>query len=736
MKRLGIGYPRTRPQDLGSTASAPDFTTAAQDRRSGQTFFRLLVGVWTSVSLLSILVFNRSISDITLSTGAIVCILIGALSTLLFEATLIVLVIAFLKMLLSYKSSFVRALASLLLVCSGTLLSIFLLSILVSWNLFVHRLGFIRLSAVVSTLSDFPSTALFLTAREVRVLLAGLLIAAACSAVAIFVAPHFSPGEVKRLGRVLAVAGLSSVLFLRTLPVSVLGEPMAGLTKTLFELQLFPSATLLWGPVWYYDPTPLPPLRSALKSRYGLETFATRIDREERRQNILVFAIEALRADEVNHRVDGREVLPTIDHLAEQGIRFSHAYATGNESLYSMTSVISGLYPLKFDHRDRYDSIDYPLLRIYDLLSPVYSTAFVSSANEHWQNMIAISQSPNLDYFFHSSLFGGMALPIPAADSGAALALAKGQLHGGNVDDATTTDHLQHWLQSTLDRDPQRPFFAMVSYQASHYPYEQGFHVSRVFIPDDLAPAEEASLAFFNYPRELRERMRNRYWNSLSYIDGLVASTLHFLEERGVLENTIIVIFGDHGEMFHENGTVTHASRLYNKTLHVALVVSGADKYPHGEYSAPVSLVDLGPLILDLASLPSYDGFQGRVPPGLSTLHPTAAEQFHPSFCTTQNIVYEDSVIVGAWKYIADHLGTEERLYNLDKDPLEVENLAAAHDLSTLQRCLRETLHDFRMNEFAYYASPQLKSSFFPPRYELSAVWCAPTVFAAADTTS
>jgi arylsulfatase A-like enzyme len=385
-----------------------------------------------------------------------------------------------------------------------------------------------------------------------------------------------------------------------------------------------------------------------------------------------------------------------------------------------MTSIISGLHPLKARERDRFTDIDYPLLRIPDLLSPVYHTAFVSSSNENWQHMVNISRSPHLEYFLDAERYDGKVVPPDRADSGFYKEVAEGHLRTGTLDDATTTKQLHRWLRKKLSKGKERPFYAMVSYQTSHYPHEQGFEIPPMFTPTTFTEQERATFSFIFYPPSVTGRMWNRYWNSLAYIDGQIAATLDLLKENGVLDNSIILIHGDHGELFNENGIVTHAAGLSDKTLHVPLILSGARDVPPGEYREPVSLLDLGPMLLDLAGMPPHSGFQGTVPPGLRDSSGRDSVEKRPVFSTVQNIAFEDSVLVGRWKYVEQSQGAYANLYDLRSDPLEKGNLD--HRYPEINECLRETLHEFRRNQIAYYSNTALKAEYFPPRHGLARI--------------
>ena len=341
--------------------------------------------------------------------------------------------------------------------------------------------------------------------------------------------------------------------------------------------------------------------------------------------------------------------------------------------------------------------------------------------------MVNISRSPRLEEFFDAETYDGKALAPDRADTGFYEEVAKGHLRTGSLDDATTTQHLHRWLQAKLDQGDGRPFYAMVSYQTSHYPYEQGFEIPAVFTPNTFSKEELAKFSFVYYPPSATARMKNRYWNSLAYIDTQIAATLELLRQRNALDNTIVIVHGDHGELFWENGKVTHAAQLRDNTLHIGLVLWGAKDVPVGEYPEPMSLLDIGPMLLDLADMPPYAGFQGSTPPGLRQFDERVAAQNRPVFATVQNLAFEESVLVGTWKYVEQADRAYAALYNLSADPQERVNLDSRYP--KVSECLRTTLREFRRNQFAYYASTALKAQYFPPRPRLARVLACELAF-------
>jgi hypothetical protein len=617
----------------------------------------------------------------------------------------------------SSRPGFWFARAALLLFCWILVASLLFVSF-VSWTLFAFHNGFMTRGSLTSTLVDFSSISPFFSFREFITLMMGLAAAAAAATTLLAKAPAVSGSQLRGMAMVLAVGLLILTLSFHQVPNRVMGRDSSEQVKGIVRAQLLPTATLVWAPLLLGRPYSDTSIALPLTPAYGFNAYATRVDRKHPRPNFLVFAVEALRAGEESRVIGSRFVMPTVHRLARDGVNFTRAYASANESAYSMTSVISGLHPLKTAERDSFSGVDYPMMRIHDLLSLAYHTAFVSSSNEKWQNMVTISHSPRLDLFFDANRHKGKTLPPDRIDGGFYDAVAHGHLKTGTLDDATTTQRLLDWLQQTLTDGSGRPFYAMVSYQASHYPYEQGFEIPGVFTPRTFTELESKSFSFVYYPESATERMRNRYWNSLAYIDGQIAATVDFLRQRNALDDTVIIVFGDHGELFRENGEVTHAGRLRDRTLNVPLVLHGVKGLPTGEYTQPVSLLDLAPMVVDLAGLPPYEGFQGTVPPGLRDPTQRTAVTNRPVFATVQNFVQEDSVQVSRWKYIEQSSSAYAYLFDLQTDPLEKQNVARANP--DIGKCLRETLQEFRHRQFGYYANATLKASFFPPRHDLA----------------
>ena len=89
-----------------------------------------------------------------------------------------------------------------------------------------------------------------------------------------------------------------------------------------------------------------------------------------------------------------------------------------------------------------------------------------------------------------------------------------------------------------------------------------------------------------------------------------------------------------------------------------------------------------------------------------------------PVFSTGQNLDFEDSVIVGRWKFLEKEEGDDQRLYDLELDPMETRDRFSENP--NVARCLAATLHQFRNNQLAFYSNRALKTQYFPPQYSLA----------------
>jgi arylsulfatase A-like enzyme len=168
------------------------------------------------------------------------------------------------------------------------------------------------------------------------------------------------------------------------------------------------------------------------------------------------------------------------------------------------------------------------------------------------------------------------------------------------------------------------------------------------------------------------------YWAVVTFLDSETGRISQALKDAGCYGETIIVATSDHGDMLGGHGLATKGvGTPYEEVYNVPLIVRVPGMRSGEDTEHRVSLVDVGPTLLDLCGARPLDACQGR------SLRPVLV--YGQRFVYTQRIVWH-----GDWKYVFSPGGRDE-LYNLDQDPHERTNLATdpTHRGTLMEMCKR-----------------------------------------------
>jgi len=262
-----------------------------------------------------------------------------------------------------------------------------------------------------------------------------------------------------------------------------------------------------------------------------------------------------------------------------------------------------------------------------------------------------------------------------------------------------------------IDDHQGKPFFLYLHFHAPHAPYRPPF--------SDMWATYPGLEAFDSYGSVLKWLYRA----TVHYTDRYVETVVKALEERGLLENTHILLTADHGENqevrvygeneigpAYEGAFHDHGATLYNDEIRVPLVIRSPERTEGHAYSTFVSGLDIGPTLLERAGLaiPSWCT-------GIS-LQSAIESQLEPSgtrVLVTEGFESRAILVQDRWKYIREYVPTEKRLYpphryelvaaevfseeqlyDIRMDPLERKNLVGnSVQLAVMRKAFRTAFH-------------------------------------------
>jgi len=379
--------------------------------------------------------------------------------------------------------------------------------------------------------------------------------------------------------------------------------------------------------------------------------------RSERPLNVLLITLDTTRADRLGCYGYSLAKTPVLDRLARQGVLFERAYAPVPLTLPSHASMLTGLYPPEHGlHNNGQAALPKGL--------PTLATELQAAGYETGAFVAAFV----LDHKF------GLQRGFETYDDD--LSRSDHSLHGHHQyrDGSLVIDAALEWLRPRSQSG--KPFFCWVHLFDPHFPY--------------LAHEDRFGNQFADRP----------YDAELAYVDEQLDWLISTLEESGALDDTVIVVVGDHGESLGEHGELSHSMTVYDATLRVPLlVVCPKEGRPGHRVAEPVSLVDLTPTLLDQLGQKPIANASGRslrsaLRGETLPLLPCYAETDEPYHAAHWSPLR--ALITSKWKYIRS---PRPELYDLIADPPELRNLAT--EMSEQVQELEEELAAWeeRMNE-------------------------------------
>lgn len=423
-------------------------------------------------------------------------------------------------------------------------------------------------------------------------------------------------------------------------------------------------------------------------------------------RNLVLISVDALRADHVGAYGYERPTTPFLDSLAADSVVFERAWAPSSFTLQSVSSLLTGRLPtsggsvsLEAQPHESAETLA-RLFRAADFRTGVFSNQFLLGSRGFTRGFesIRIFDAP------------------------------PGQ------PEQTARELTDNVLQFIDDYAGER-FMVYTHYVQPHQPYAPpaetasilGVDSSDVSVMEIIAEIDAGERVSPADPRI--EQLKARYDAEIAAVDAAIEALVDGLTERGLAENTVVIVTGSQGQEFLEHGYLDHAWTLFEELLRVPLILRAPGLFEPQRIEQPVSTIDIYPTLVELFGLDlDVEAWQ---PDGSSLVsdsldirvldEPRIAELVIRERCVLR------AIVLAEWKYIAEYVPcpverrgeiftgyidlvraiaageveapsiwgevVNERLFNLGDDPGETTNVldAEAEQLAYL----RERLADY-----------------------------------------
>ncbi|TAM41265.1 DUF4976 domain-containing protein [bacterium] len=378
--------------------------------------------------------------------------------------------------------------------------------------------------------------------------------------------------------------------------------------------------------------------------------------------NVILITIDALRPDHLGCYGYKRATSPNIDSLAKEGVIFMQSISQASVTCVSLPSLFTSVYPTRLGIVDQAEDIK------KEFRSPCFTEVL---KGKNYRTAVFLPDRATI--------------MVPEwTKKGADLRLIY-RNSDGKSDYPLLTRQVTNWIA----KDLKRSFFLWIHYRGVHTPYRPPAPYNSLFVHDKFYDGRKKAPLVDNpggwggiMPKVNLNNIRetdyyiSHYDGALKYVDYWVGELVSFLKQRGIYEDTIVIISADHGEAFGEHNLYfEHGNTLYDELLRVPLII----KFAKGEFRGKrllmqVRSIDIMPTIMEYLQFESPRGTDGESLLALIENKETSGKTIF-SFSKTGLI---NAVRSADWKLISyDDKPAQYELYNLKEDPGELHNVYA-----------------------------------------------------------
>jgi choline-sulfatase len=397
---------------------------------------------------------------------------------------------------------------------------------------------------------------------------------------------------------------------------------------------------------------------------------APKVARGKAPRNVLFWMIDNVRADRYSlYNPKTRVKTPIIEELGKTGTVFERAYIQGNESRVSHACIWTGMYPKQHKFIDPKAKLSSEWVTMPEAVrkGDLYTAAWIANGfvSKFW------GFGKGWDFFRNNLHEGGGLTGEALADMAIKFIEERGEKrffgYVGTIDPHVSWKARQPWLKEYHPEPYDGPFKKNVP----------GKDVEKM-----ATGKRETSLAD-------RKRVIAIYDSTVSYNDQQLGRVLKALKDRGVRDETMVIITADHGEEFWEYGRIGHGHSAHQELVGVPLIIHYPPLFGRGvRVREGVNVLSLMPSILDAIGVPIPSTVQGE-----SLLILAQGEgRGYPRPAMSTQYEFAHTILLERWKLWVGGKG-EPQLYDIDSKEGERREIGADHPLEL--RWLTDSLSTF-----------------------------------------
>ena len=374
---------------------------------------------------------------------------------------------------------------------------------------------------------------------------------------------------------------------------------------------------------------------------------------EKRDKNVLLIGVDTLRSDALSLYGGREEISADIARLAESGTIFTNNWSQAPFTGPSFASMLTGKYPSGTAPTISIIHIPEQATTLAEILHPRgYATSMVCG------NPYLGSEQSGFTQGMESTWYRNNATPDITVEK----------------------------LIELIDFNRNRDHFMFLHMMDPHFPYDPPLELvdtlcDRMYDGRYLVEFSDMMDWVFmtESPGETEvERVRELYDAEVADVDSSVGDLFQYLELNGYMENTLIILAADHGEEFFEHNQFGHGQSLYDEMIKLPLIIWGEGFSAGERIDTLVSNIDIAPTILSYLGEPIPDDM-----PGIPLQEIAADPGFENRLIFGEGNLrrghHTKYTIEWPYKCITDYFTGTSMLFNLEEDPLELNDLSDQH---------------------------------------------------------